>query len=289
MLLFLFYFGFPSATSPNIVFNGDWVDRGKHQLETISLVYALKLAFPDKVWLNRGNHEDALQNQFQGTSGFNYVCADRLGMPRGEQIFTAFGQSFNQLPLASLIAGTIFVVHGGIGDGEWDIEYLRHVNRPIDHDAMAHDAIVYNVLWSDPVDEDKPDSFGVHDSPRDNHSHIMKTFGADISKAFCKRNGLRMIIRSHEAKKRGDGYEVMHDEHLVRVFSARDYGNGKMLNDGSIVSITVNTAAKSLVVTPQILQSLTKDGSVMPSHSGHNHHHHHHHTTDNDDVVDKKA
>eukprot|EP00971_Amphidinium_carterae_P215739 4282666-Amphidinium_carterae.1 len=48
---------------------------GAHQVETILVIYALKLAFPNQVFLNRGNHEvvcalDETQNRFMGAHGF---------------------------------------------------------------------------------------------------------------------------------------------------------------------------------------------------------------------------
>lgn len=48
------------------VFLGDYVDRGSHSLETICLLMALKVKFPDKIFLLRGNHEDRWINQSFG-------------------------------------------------------------------------------------------------------------------------------------------------------------------------------------------------------------------------------
>ena len=47
--------------------------------------------------------------------------------------------------------------------------------------------------------------------------------------------GSMSSFRSHQCVEEGRGFEVMHDQHLVRVFSARDYEGHR--NDASIISI----------------------------------------------------
>jgi len=262
MLLLMFHYGFPQSTKgPNFIFNGDWADRGAHQLEVISLVFALKAMFPTRVWLVRGNHEDCVQNQAMGHAGLHAQCHHRLGQQSGHRAFQAMQYVFNWLPLGCLINRKILVVHGGIGDGKWSLNHLRNVHRPLDHDAIPRDSVIYNVLWSDPIPDDPGDPrehFGVHDSPRDHHAHMIITFGSDVTAEFCARNHLEMVVRSHQALKEGFGYDVMHDGRCVRVFSARDYeGCG---NDGAVLSITEGAQHRGqpphYLVRAQVIRSL---------------------------------
>ena len=64
-LLRLFeYGGFPPES--NYLFMGDYVDRGKQSLETICLLLAYKIKYPENFFLLRGNHECASINRIYG-------------------------------------------------------------------------------------------------------------------------------------------------------------------------------------------------------------------------------
>jgi len=168
------------------------------------------------------------------------------------------GQStFEHLPIAAKIDGKILVVHGGIGRGKWTLGDVSGVRRPLNAEELAkpENQWIFDILWSDPIEDDlSADVFGVHNSPR---GKLATQFAWDVSKTFCARNGLSMVIRSHQSKEDSLGFEVMHENLVMRVFSARDYeGHG---NDGAVLHISAKgDGSNMLIVRPQVLRSTTK-------------------------------
>jgi hypothetical protein len=74
-------YGSPSTAGDisyiDYLFLGDYVDRGQHSLETISLLLALKVEYQHNVHLIRGNHEAA---DINALFGFRIECIERMVM-----------------------------------------------------------------------------------------------------------------------------------------------------------------------------------------------------------------
>jgi len=257
LLLFFYAFGMPgSRGAPVFVFNGDFVDRGRHQVEVVGVLFALKIHWPEQVFLLRGNHEERTMNE---KFGFKAQVLSRLGKSSGSAVYRDIHGAFDQLPLACVVAERALVVHGGIGDGRWLLSALMNVRRPLG-DIMAMDPTmkwIWNILWSDPIEDDNDkvgNTFGLHASPRGLTGVL---FGWNVTKTFCARNGLSLIIRSHQSKQDGIGIDIMHENQLVRVFTARDYEGGRCANDGAVLLLTEEPGG-IMKVKAQVVKSLTK-------------------------------
>lgn len=195
--------------------------------------------------------------------GFKTACNEKLGPVFGAKLFDRMQKAFDLLPLACVIEKRVLVVHGGIGEGMWTLNDLKAVKRPVNSEMLSKDDFLWvnHILWSDPIEdgaESDPDIFGVHESPR--RSRKACEFAWDVTKTFCARNGLSLVVRSHQCKEGSVGFEFMHENLLARVFSARDYeGHG---NDGAALLIkrTRDGACGKDVLSlrPQVLRSFVK-------------------------------
>ncbi|XP_052211551.1 serine/threonine-protein phosphatase BSL1 isoform X2 [Diospyros lotus] len=235
-------YGFPSTagdiTYIDYLFLGDYVDRGQHSLETISLLLALKIEYPENVYLIRGNHEAA---DINALFGFRIECIERMGETDGIWAWTRFNQLFNYLPLAALVEKKIICMHGGIGRSINSVEQIEKLERPITMDAGS--IVLMDLLWSDPTENDSVE--GLRPNAR---GPGLVTFGPDRVTDFCKRNKLQLIIRAHECVM--DGFERFAQGQLITLFSATNYC-GTANNAGAILVV-----GRGLVIVPKLIHPL---------------------------------
>jgi len=185
-LLRLFeYGGFPPES--NYLFLGDYVDRGKHSLETICLLMAYKIKFPENFFLLRGNHESASINRIYG---FYDECKRRYSI----KLWKTFTDCFNCLPVAAVIDEKILCMHGGLSPELSSLDQIRRIIRPTD---VPDTGLLCDLLWSDP-DKDVQ-AWG------ENERGVSFVFGPEIISVFLKKQDLDLICRAHQVVE--EGYE----------------------------------------------------------------------------------
>jgi len=189
--------------------------------------------------------------------GFQSECCVKYD----EETFGMFSELFQHLPLFAIVNDEVFVVHGGLFHDKditlQDLEdicradfVLRDVeeekndteSRPPEMTSATsrapslarHNNLIQlqrEAMWTDPQ---KAEGYGP------SGRGLGFTFGPDVTRAFLQRNGLKMVVRSHECVF--DGFDMPYsgeDElRLVTVFSASNYGGGR--NSAAYLSFHYN-------------------------------------------------
>ncbi|KAL5507514.1 PPT1 [Sanghuangporus vaninii] len=233
--------GEPSETHC-LLMNGDLVDRGSWSIEVIVTALAFKWLYPNRMFINRGNHETKDMNRQYGFEG-------EARHKHGEQTYKLFAHIFTALPLATLISPTqppvsppspspqpnppilseegkkrYFVVHGGLfsKDGV-TLDEIRKIPRL--GRQPGQEGLMCELLWTDP--QDLP---GRGPSKRG----VGIAFGPDVTKRWCELNKVTGIFRSHEVRQAG--YTIEHEGLCTTVFSAPNYVD-QSGNKGAFVRI----------------------------------------------------
>ena len=235
-LLRLFeYGGFPPDA--NYLFLGNYVDRGKQSLETMCLLLAYKIKYPENFFLLRGNHECASVNRIYG---FYDECKQRYNI----RVWKTFTDCFNCLPVAAIIDEKIFCCHGGLSPDLESMEQICRIMRPTD---VPHQGLLCDLLWANPDSEIN----GWGENSYNDVFFCSFTFGPEIVSKFLAKHHFDLIVRGHQVVE--DGYEFFAKRQLVTLWSAPNY-RGEFDNAGAMMSID-----ETLMCSFQILKPSAAD------------------------------
>jgi serine/threonine-protein phosphatase PP1 catalytic subunit len=179
-----------SFSCPQLLFLGDYVDRGNASVDVLVSLFVMKNQDFKNIILLRGNHESPEMNR-------KYGFFDEIG--RNEELLADVKSVFEKMPVAAILPGGVFCVHAGI-PGVCNIEDISKENSR-------------EFLWNDPWEQE-----GIGPSTRGIGIHL---FGRDVLEAFLEKNGLKMMIRAHSALS--SGYKWHFDNKLLSLFSTPEY------------------------------------------------------------------
>jgi serine/threonine-protein phosphatase PP1 catalytic subunit len=161
-----------------------------------------KVLDPHNFFLLRSNHECRSMNR---DFGFYAECVAHYDA----DVWEGFSSVLDCLPLAAIVDGKIFCVHGGISPDLDSLDRIRRVARPA---AVPNAGLVCDLLWADP----DPAAEGWEPSDR----RTSYTFGLETAREFLDRFGFDLICRAHQAVMGGFEFPFSGDRGVVTVFSA---------------------------------------------------------------------
>lgn len=191
---------FMKSPDDSVVFLGDYVDRGPHQVETFNLVMSLAIQYPERILLLRGNHES---NKVARMYGFFDIVRSQYNV----DLFDAYCEVFKSLPLARISKNGVFSCHGGIPEGVDTLDQIQSAER---RSVDLDNPVVYQIAWNDPVDSDSH-------FRSNRRGGGTRTFGRLAFDKFVKSMGIKLMIRAHEVFS--DGYKRFFGGRLISVFS----------------------------------------------------------------------
>lgn len=212
------------------LFLGDYVDRGKYGTEVITTLFGLKVLFPDKIFILRGNHETESICRMYG-------FFDEVKRRFSVKLFKEFTDVFNCLPISGLIEDIALCMHGGLSPELNSLKQIDNIPRPL---IVADEGLACDILWSDPEEG----SAGWQPSDRG----VSYTFGEDVVRRTCKRLGIDIVLRAHQVVD--NGYAFFADRQLVTIFSASNYC-GEFTNNGAMMMMDKNCCCKFQIFKPE--------------------------------------
>ena len=288
------------CTAGRFLFLGDYVDRGLSCLECVAYLFALKYTLPHKVYLLRGNHETRDVNGWEehyGERSFIAQCQRRFGSDVGYRVWEACNSVFDRMPLAGVIDGDIFCVHGGIPrptsstttriQDILTVPKVAGINPPYQHEDTAYQQVASDCIWSDPATEEQ-ELTTVH--PTTGFGASLRgggaiCFGNKAVTDFLAQHNFSYILRAHEAH--AEGVALSKGARVFTVFStSKDHNQGShalagciLVDNEKLQVINRSPAYKNQYVhrrdsvtlasvDPEEIQKRMKLGLVTPGASG---------------------
>jgi serine/threonine-protein phosphatase 4 catalytic subunit len=205
------------------LFLGNFIGRGSHHLNTLTLLFLFKIKYPKQILLLRGLNECRQMTQ-------QYGLYDEIYKEYGTlSVWRIMCKLFDCLPLCALIDDRIFCAAGGpspsmyTDSNTFAIEKITEVDRFAE---IPHERLIIDLLTTE---AEEIDGWGLGR----NSSY---QYGEEIVDLFHASNNTDLIIRSSFTM---DGFQYMFNNKLLNIFSAPNFV-ARCNNLGAIVEIENN-------------------------------------------------
>lgn len=215
----------------NFLFLGDYVDRGKNNIETISLLFVFKIMYPNNFFMLRGNHECTYINRLYG---FYEECQKTYDI----DLWRRISEVFKYLPIAAIIEDKIFCIHGGISPDLHTLDDIRNLKRP---QEIPEEGLLCDLLWSDP----SPDA----ETWEENERGTSYCFGVELTEQFLQKFDFDLLCRAHQAVMNGYEFPFQGNQCCITLFSAPNYCY-EFENKGAILQVHENLFCSCTQIEP---------------------------------------
>jgi serine/threonine-protein phosphatase 2B catalytic subunit len=168
----------------NYLFLGDFVDRGIYGTEVMLLLMSLKITYPHKIVILRGNHESRSMTE-------NFTFRSEVIERYDEATYEQFLEVFDSLPLACVVDDKYLAMHGGISPNIQKIDEINQIDR---FKEVPLEGVFCDLLWADPMKDDAAIR-GTFDQNKERDCSVY--FGKKPLKKLLDRNNLMSIVRGH--------------------------------------------------------------------------------------------
>uniref|UniRef100_A0A2C9LTV8 Serine/threonine specific protein phosphatases domain-containing protein n=2 Tax=Biomphalaria glabrata TaxID=6526 RepID=A0A2C9LTV8_BIOGL len=197
-----------NQTVPNtkLLFLGSYVHNGNFGVETVIFLLTMKLLNPNQVFLLRGSQDCRTVAELQ----FKQECLTKYC----KLAFYWIMDAFDSLPLAAVVNGNVFCVHGGISSRLKSMQDIEKINR---FREPPKKGLFTDLLWSDLNYEETEDGNQMQKRFSFNQDRrISVYFSLRALFEFLYSNNFRLLVRSNQLLSEGAYFHGTTDDGTIR-------------------------------------------------------------------------